>query len=108
MSVYNIVPIEYEGMSIITVLVLFFMGVGFMAVLNWIRERFAVQDERLEEHDRFVNDIRGEFADNRVQCAEMKGTIKQTQTIVNRIDRSLERITETNTKVIESYLKRDN
>ena len=105
---FSIVPIEYEGMSIITALVLFFMGVGFMAVLKWIRERLAVQDEKLEEHDKFVDDIRSEFADNRVQCAEMKGSIKQTQMVVDRIDRSLENIAKTNTKVIESYLKRDN
>ena len=106
MSIFNIVPVEYEGMSVITMIVFFFVGVGTMAILKWTRERFETQDDRLEEHDKFVRDIRGAFADNRVQCAEMKGSIEKTQTIVDRIDHSLSDIVKTNNQVLGSYLRR--
>lgn len=99
-------PIINEGMSVITAIVLFFAGIGSIVVLKWIIDRLNKHDERLECHENVFNDVRGDFADGRVQFTEMKGSIKQTQIIVDRIDKSLSDIAKTNTKVIESYLKK--
>lgn len=106
MSIYSIIPIEYSGMSIITVIVFFFSAVGFGAVLKWICERFDKQDERISEHDKFVEDVKDDLADNRVQFAEMNGVIQQTRVIVDGIDKSVSDIKTTNTKMLEILYKR--
>lgn len=106
MSIYNITPIEYSGMSVITAIFFVFIGLGSWAVLQQISKRFNLQDEKIEEHDKFVEDMKQEFSDNRVQCAEMKGSIKQTQYVVDKIDQSLSDIVKTNNKVLESFLKK--
>lgn len=108
MSIYNILPIENSGMSVITAMVFFFSSIGLMAVLQWLKERFRLQDEKIEEHDKFVDEIKKEFSDNRVQYTELKGSIQRTQMVVDRIDSSLSDIVKTNTKVIESFLKKNN
>ena len=108
MSIYNILPIENSGMSVITAMVFFFSSIGLMAVLQWLKERFRLQDEKIEEHDKFVDEIKKEFSDNRVQYTELKGSIQRTQMVVDRIDSSLSDIVKTNTKVIESFLKENN
>ena len=105
MSIYNILPIENSGMSVITAMVFFFSSIGLMAVLQWLKERFRLQDEKIEEHDKFVDEIKQEFSDNRVQYTELKGSIKQTQYVVDKIDKSLADIVKTNNKVLESFLK---
>ena len=106
MSIYSIIPIEYSGMSIITVIVLFFGTVGGGFVLKWICERFDKQDEKIAEHDRFVDDVRANLADNRVQFAEMNGAIQQTRMIVDRIDKSVSDIAKTNIKLLETLYKK--
>lgn len=116
MSLYNITPIEYSGMSIITAIFFVFIGFGAWVVLQQIKDRFNKQDGKIEEHDRFVDEIKkeftdyrdeikSEFTDNRVQYTEMKGSIKQTQYVVDKIDNSLSDIVKTNNKVLESFLK---
>lgn len=105
MSLYNITPIEYSGMSIITAIFFVFIGFGAWVVLQQIRDRFNKQDGKIEEHDKFVDEIKKEFTDNRVQYTEMKGSIKQTQYVVDKIDNSLSDIVKTNNKVLESFLK---
>lgn len=106
MSIYSIIPIEYSGMSIITVIVLFFAAVGGGIVLKWISERFEKQDEKIAEHDKFVEDVKNDLADNRVQFAEMNGVIQQTRMIVDRIDKSVSDIKMTNTKMLETLYKK--
>lgn len=108
MSIYNITPIEYSGMSVITAIFFIFIGLGSWVVLQQIRDRFNKQDGKIKEHDVFVEEIKQEFSDNRVQCAEMKGSIKQTQYVVDKIDQSLSDIVKTNNKVLESFLKKNN
>lgn len=105
MSIYSIIPIEYSGMSIITVIVFFFCAVGGGMVLKWICERFDKQDERISEHDRFVEEVKDDLADNRVQFAEMNGVIQQTRMIVDRIDKSVSDIAKTNIKLLEALYK---
>ena len=106
MSIYSIIPIEYSGMSIITVIVFFFSAIGFGAVLKWICERFDKQDKRISEHDTFVEEVKEDLADNRVQYAEMNGAIQQTRMIVDRIDKSVSDIAETNIKLLETLYKK--
>jgi hypothetical protein len=106
MSVYEIIPIENCGMSVITGIILFFAGVGSVIVIKWIVGRLDKHDEKLEEHENVFDEIRHDFADGRVQFTELKGSIKQTEIIVARIDKSLSDIAKTNTEVIRSYLKK--
>ena len=106
MSIYSIIPIEYSGMSIITVIVFFFSAVGLGAVMKWICERFNKQDKKIAEHDKFVDDVKNDLADNRVQFAEMNGVIQQTRMIVDRIEKSVSDIKSTNTKMLETLYKK--
>lgn len=106
MSIYSIIPIEYSGMSIITVIVLSLCTLFGGFVMKWICERFDKQDVKIAEHDRFVEDVREDLADNRVQFAEMNGAIQQTRMIVDRIDKSVSDIAKTNLKLLETLYKK--
>jgi septal ring factor EnvC (AmiA/AmiB activator) len=107
MSIFEVIPIEEEGISVITCIIFFFAGVSSIAVLKWIISRLDKHDERLDCHEKVFDEVRHDFADGRVQFTEIKGSVKQTQTIVDRIDKSLSDIAKTNTKVIESYLRKE-
>jgi len=100
MTIYNFIPIENEGMSVITLLVLAFAGMGSLAILRWLIQR-------LDDHDTSFKAVAIELSNGRVQFAELKGSIRETKMIVDRIDASLSDIARTNTKVIESYLNND-
>ena len=106
MSIYSIIPIEYSGMSIITAIVFFFSAFGFGVVIKWMCDRFDKQDEKIADHDKFVEDVKEDLADNRVQYAEMNGAIQQTRMIVDRIDKSVLEIAKTNTKMLETLYKK--
>lgn len=106
MSIYEFVPIENEGMSVISATVFFFSGVIAILILNWTINKFKEQDNRIAKHDNCVDELRNDLADGRVQFEKVKGSIEQTQIVVDRIDQSLSDIARTNTKVIESYLRK--
>ena len=96
MSIYEILPIENNGMSVITVILFFGAGVFFMAILKWIimqfdlnNIRFKEHDIKFKEHDECVQEMRNELANGRVQFAELKGSIQNTENIVSRIEKSV-------------------
>ena len=96
MSIYDIIPVENNGMSVISLMTFFFVGVIFTLVFRWIVSRFAEQnerfkehDERFKEHDDCVEELRNGLSDGRVQFAELKGLIKNTENIVSRIERAV-------------------
>ena len=114
MTIFGILPIEEEGISVLSLFIFAFAGIGAAVVLKWVTERFEKQDERFKaqdekftHHDQCVEEIRKELSDGRVQFAKMDGTLSQIRMIVDRIDASSSDIAKTNMKVIESYLKRD-
>lgn len=106
MSLYEFIPVEKEGMSVITALIFFFASLGALALINWVKDRLNTHDEILEKHDKTFEQVKDELIKNRIQYTKMEGTIEKTQIIVDRIDKSLSDIARTNTKVIENYLSK--
>lgn len=113
MNLPEFIPIEYEGMSVITGIILSFAAVGVIAILKWVTDKFQEQDAkikdvdvRVDHHDTCVDEIRKEMSDGRVQSAEIKGTIQETKTVVERIDGSITEITKTNMDVLKSLIER--
>lgn len=100
----DIVPLENEGMSVITAIFFLFAGAGIAVLVKYLTSRLDDQDIRINNHDSCVDELRGELAAGRVQFAEVKGTISQTQIVVDRIDSSLSDIAKTNARVIEVFL----
>lgn len=49
-------PIEYRGMSVITGLILFFAGVGFTAVIAFIKKEIKDVDEKVNEEIKHLKD----------------------------------------------------
>lgn len=102
MSLYEFVPVESHGMSVITLLVLVifttFAGVGITVTLKWIVEKFHEQNEMIkdvdERVDRCVGEIKDEMSDGKVQFAEIKGTIGQTKIMIDNIDKSVSTLLE--------------
>lgn len=108
MSIPQFIPIESDGMSVITGIVLSFGAIGATAVLKWVTNKFQEQDEkikdvdiRVDHHDQCVDDLRVELADGRVQFAEVKGTMDKIQSVVDRIEFQM-------TEVRQMLLKRGN
>lgn len=110
MSIFTIFPVEYEGMSIITLMFIAigsaWGSIGIGIYLKWNFNKFKQQDEKLDKHDEMFAKVIDDSADSRVQSEEMNGRIIQTQMVVGRIDESLNKIASTNTKVIESFIKK--
>ena len=100
LSIYDIIPLESHGMSIFTAMVFVFSGIVATALIKLFRDKFSAQDERIDQHGRCVDEIRDKMADGRVQFAEIKGTIKETRVVVERIDKSV-------VKIIDSLIKKD-
>lgn len=94
MSLYDIIPVENEGMSVITLIVFAFGGIGIITVMKWINIRFKEQDMKLKEHDDCVDELRAGLSDGRVQFARLEGTIKNTENIVYRIEQVLSDFTK--------------
>lgn len=103
MTLFDIVPIEYHGMSIITAIILVITGTGVSlsmgVLLRWVFDKFERHDNCLHEHDLMLANVVSLNADT-------KSDIKETRTVVDRIDASLDKITETNMEVLKSYLKK--
>ncbi len=108
MGLYEFIPIENEGMSVVSALVLFFSGIGSWVIMKWIIEKFNYHDKVLTAHEKMFDEVTRELNNSKIQFTEMKGDIKQTRMIVDRIDKSLSDIAKTNTKVIESFLRKGN
>ena len=106
MGFIDIIPIEYDGMSIFTLIILVLATIGSYGLLKWIVLRLDGHDEKFNAFDKIVKEVREDFADGRVQFSELKGSIRETQIVVERIDRSLGEIAKTNADVISLMLKK--
>jgi len=100
LTIYDIIPLESHGMSIFTAMVFVFSGIVASALIKLFKDKFREQDERIDSHDDCVDEIREKMSDGRVQFAEIKGTIKETRVVVERIDKSV-------VKIIDSLIKKD-
>ena len=111
MTIYDIVPVENHGMSVITLIVFFiiisFATVGLGVFMRLIVDKFQEQDKRFDEHDDCVKELRGELSDSRVRFAEVQGTMEKIQMVVDRIDIQMSELGKTNSRIIESLLKKE-
>ncbi len=87
----EIVPIEYEGMSVFTALFFIFLSIGAVAILKRTGEKFGEQDSKFHEHDEFVQSCVGDLNQLAITITEMQGTIYQTQMVVDRIETAVNR-----------------
>ena len=88
-------------------IIISFATVGLGVFMRLIVDKFQEQDKRMDEHDDCVKELRGELADGRVRFAEVQGTMEKIQMVVDRIDVQMSELGKTNTRIIESLLKKE-
>jgi len=88
----DFLPIEMQGMSVITAICLCFLVVGEMILFKWMYDMYT-------KHDTAIEDIKMDLNDMKVDVAE-------TKVMVKSIGKSLDNISNTNRQVIDILLKK--
>ena len=94
----DFMPIEPNGMSVITALVLFFVVVGGLYFIRDFKTCDTKQEKRLEKHEEIINDLK-------VDIADIKGDTKELRTGVGKIENSLTDMLKMNQEEISDIRK---
>lgn len=84
MTFLDFVPVELEGMSIITAIFFFFAGVGACYFHTLIRREFGYIYNTLDEHKKEIDELQDNMGSIRTDIALLLQS-------VTRIEKSLER-----------------
>lgn len=87
----DFMPIQNDGMSVITAIVLFFLISGGI----YLAREFS---KSLNKHDDSINDLK-------VDIAEMKGDVKETRSGMNRVEKSISEMQKTYQAVLLTNLQ---
>ena len=87
----DFIPIENDGMSVITAIVLFFLITGGV----YLAREFA---KSLNRHDKSITNLK-------VDIAEMKGDVKETRSIMTRIESGITEMQKTYQAVLLTNLQ---
>ena len=88
----DFIPIEMEGMSVITALCLFFIVIGEIVLFKWVFHM-------CHEHDITIEKVKADLT-------EMKVDVAETNVSVKGIEKSLVDITKSSRHVADMLMKR--
>ena len=94
----DFMPIENDGMSVITAIVLFFLIVGGLYFIKEFSKSGREQDKNLNEHRGLINELK-------VDIAEMKGDVKETRSVMKRIETGISEMQKTYQAVLLTNLQ---
>ena len=94
----DFMPIENDGMSVITAIVLFFLIIGAVYFVKEFSKIGRAQDNRLNEHSGLINEIK-------IDIADMRGDVKETRSGMNRMESNVTEMLKANQVEISDMRK---
>ena len=94
----DFMPIENDGMSVITGIVLFFLIIGGTYFTNSFSKCNSRQDKTIENHTESINEIK-------VNLATMKGDVHETKTVMDRMESGIVDMLKANQSEISEMRK---
>lgn len=94
----DFMPIENNGMSVITAIILFFLIAGALHFVTDFRKSGREQDKSLHIHNESINEIK-------INIATMQGDVRETKTVMDRMESGITDMLKANQSEISEMRK---